>query len=605
VTPRSASGKNRNAEQHRPSQDEAERGIDSQNEIAGLSMSEPVRSGEDVRRRGWFWHWNSIVTQYAPLIGLKGVGLLNSYTVWTDRRDESPHRGFAFPSQQSEADFYGEDRAELITINKILVALDLIEIRKVMVLRPDEQGRRYRAPHNLYRVKDHSDDYTLTAKDVLKVAELADGNAAVYRHVRKVFSQRFAPIDQNSPWMGILEEVRQTGLWQRLAIRTEREESRASARTKAGHASRRAPTDASIERDAAATSSQDHDSGTVGLVPEIATSVAPANRGLATSIEPLNSGSTASVESSNDGLDRFETTFVAPSNTARPTRVEPTNRTYNESTLTTTTTIPTDVILETKDVSQGRVTTQNPPVKDQIRPAPSDGPAQARAVRAFEDANDRDASRAERTLLEKMAERFDPAALRQSPLESGWSWIGAAVYEAVESGSAFVAPRRIREILTRWEREGAPSALARSVEGSPAPLEPERVTTATALVPVVALEPIGETPFMVEECGMPSAAVWAAVLDEMVANHRVSRADHDSWLRTTRLAGRGPNGELIVIAPNALAQRRILSRLTRPLNAAVASVIGRETALDIRIATSRPAPGFANASLRELDAQTG
>ena len=32
-----------------------------------------------------------------PLIGLKGVGLLNSYTVWTDRREESPHRGYAFP----------------------------------------------------------------------------------------------------------------------------------------------------------------------------------------------------------------------------------------------------------------------------------------------------------------------------------------------------------------------------------------------------------------------------------------------------------------------------------------------------------------------------
>jgi hypothetical protein len=105
-------------------------------------VPEPSRAGEDVRRRGWFWHWNVLVTQYAPLIGLKGVGLLNSYTVWTDRREESPHRGYAFPSQQSEADFYGEDRAELITINKILVALDLIEIRKEMVVRADPQGRR-------------------------------------------------------------------------------------------------------------------------------------------------------------------------------------------------------------------------------------------------------------------------------------------------------------------------------------------------------------------------------------------------------------------------------------------------------------------------------
>ena len=137
-------------------------------------VPEPTRAGEDARRRGWFWHWNAIVTQYAPLIGLKGVGLLNSYTVWTDRREESPHRGYAFPSQQSEADFYGEDRAELITINKILVALDLIEIRKEMVLRADEQGRRWRVPHNFYRVKDHGDGFTLTTRDVLRVVELAD-----------------------------------------------------------------------------------------------------------------------------------------------------------------------------------------------------------------------------------------------------------------------------------------------------------------------------------------------------------------------------------------------------------------------------------------------
>src|SRR3954469_24579677 len=134
---------------------------------------EPVRGGEDTRRRGWFWHWNNIVTQYAPLIGLKGVGLLNSYTVWTDRREESPHRGYAFPSQQSEADFYGEDRAELITINKILVALDLIEIRKEMVLRADDQGRRWRVPHNFYRVKDHQDGFHLTSDHVLRVAVLA------------------------------------------------------------------------------------------------------------------------------------------------------------------------------------------------------------------------------------------------------------------------------------------------------------------------------------------------------------------------------------------------------------------------------------------------
>src|SRR3954469_10222159 len=209
-------------------------------EIAGIvGGSAATRSGEDVRRRGWFWHWNSIVTQYAPLLGLKGVGLLNSYTVWTDRREESPTRGYAFPTQQSEADFYGEDRAELITINKLLVALDLIEIRKEMVLRTDEQGRRWKVPHNFYRVKDHGDGSRLTSKDVLRVIELADRDQTVYRYIRRIFSPKFSPIDRDNVWGGILAELSPSETWVRLQSRASAEEARASARTRAGHAARK------------------------------------------------------------------------------------------------------------------------------------------------------------------------------------------------------------------------------------------------------------------------------------------------------------------------------------------------------------------------------
>ena len=190
-------------------------------DVAGIvTEASASRSGEDSRRRGWFWHWNSVVTQYAPLIGLKGVGLLNSYTVWTDRREESPHRGYAFPSQQSEADFYGEDRADLITINKILVALDLIEIRKEMILKADEKGRRWRVPHNFYRVKDHDDGFSLSSRDVLKVVELADREASVYRYVRRIFSRKFAPIGPDNVWHRLLPELRQHPTWERLAART-------------------------------------------------------------------------------------------------------------------------------------------------------------------------------------------------------------------------------------------------------------------------------------------------------------------------------------------------------------------------------------------------
>ncbi|MDQ3692252.1 MAG: hypothetical protein M3464_01310, partial [Chloroflexota bacterium] len=311
--------------------------------VAGMAVTDAAttRAGEDTRRRGWFWHWNSIVTQYAPLLGLKGVGLLNSYTVWTDRREESPHRGYAFPSQQSEADFYGEDRAELITINKILVVLDLIEIRKEMVLRLDPQGRRWRVPHNFYRVKDHDDGFCLTARDVLLVARLADRDKAVYRYIRRVFSPRFSPIDGDNVWHAILTDVRQTDLWQRLAARTERDEHRASARTRAGHAARRAngAGDAAgallfvpNRGDEAATTDGQNDSAAGVTGKDQETSVAPINNALAVDVEP-----------DNTGLDDPPPTIVAPANQGPPTAVAQANTTYHQSLTTTTTTVSDEI----------------------------------------------------------------------------------------------------------------------------------------------------------------------------------------------------------------------------------------------------------------------
>lgn len=584
MSARSASGRSRNAEQSRPSQDEAARGIDPQTEIAGLNLADQQRTGEDVRRRGWFWHWNTIVTQYAPLIGLKGVGLLNSYTVWTDRRDESPHRGFAFPSQQSEADFYGEDRAELITINQILVALDLLEIRKEMVLRADEKGQ-WRAPQNFYRVKDHGDGYNLTANDVMKVVELADAKPPVYRYVRNIFSARFAPIDSCNVWAGILAEVSQTEAWRRLAEKTQRDEARASARAKAGHESRKASLDASSADDAAAPIHDGKDSGAGEMEIGPKTNVADINRGLATS-----------VESANKGLDGSGPTLVEPANTAGPTSVAPVNRTYNQSTLTTTTTSSDGVVFEAKDVSRDSVTGELEPVNAEIRPAPGDGPSELRAILAFEESNGRGVTPAERKLLAGIAQRFDGAALRQSPIESGWSWVAAAVYEAVDAGSAFVAPRRVREILNRWEREGAPGALtgsggvrlaASQPPAAEAPVEPSELAAPAS-------EPVLNEVFMIEECGLPSVQVWAAVLDEIVARQNVARSERDNWLRPARLGGRGADGELIVIAPSALAQKWINGRLRRPLKAAVAAIIGREIEINVRVA---PPPSLAPSSV--------
>ncbi|HEU5432331.1 MAG TPA: hypothetical protein VFU81_11755, partial [Thermomicrobiales bacterium] len=376
---------------------------------AVAAVPEPTRGGEDSRRRGWFWHWNSLVTQYAPLIGLKGVGLLNSYTVWTDRRAESPHRGYAFPSQQSEADFYGEDRAELIAINKILVALDLIEIRKEMVLRTDPQGRRWRVPHNFYRVKDHDDGFTLGSADVLRVAALADRDRAVYRYVRRVFSPRFAPIDGDNVWHRILPEVRQDPLWRRLADRAEREEARASDRTRAGHAARKTASADVSDDSAEAVADADFFAPNRGAVPATRRSrndsrSATTSTGDGTIVEGFNNGSAAVVAPANNGLTPNRESAVAPVSEAGPTAVAPSNRTYHQSNTTTN-----DGSIDENDDRPGPATAVRPdsefePLRHQagLTTAPGDGPGEAAAIRAFEEANARAATPAERKLLRNL-----------------------------------------------------------------------------------------------------------------------------------------------------------------------------------------------------------
>jgi hypothetical protein len=560
-------------------------------------VPEPTRAGEDVRRRGWFWHWNALVTQYAPLIGLKGVGLLNSYTVWTDRREESPHRGYAFPSQQREADFYGEERAELITINKILVALDLIEIRKEMVLRADPQGRRWKVPHNFSRVKDHGDDFTLSTDDVLRVAALAASDRAVYRYVRRVFSPRFAPIDGDNVWGRILEEVRQQPVWQQLATRAASEEDRASARTRAGHAARRgstsdegtvddlaaAPFFVSTDGDETASPPEHNDSASVTslrAMGEDETSVAAINTGCNDTVGPSNKGSRGNRRSA-----------VAPGNTGQATAVAPTNTTYHQ----TSTTTNDDRRTQDDDRALDEFAAASPGVSRATRaqaggPAqrpPGDAPAAEATMRAFEGANDRAATPAERKLLVDLAARFQPVAAaaheeRPDVPTSGWSWVEAAVWEAVEAGSAFVAPRRLREILLRWERDGFP-ALSDPTPPSTDPPGPPRGERPRP--PRTAGEP-GAVPlplpvlFTVEEVGLSNRQVWAATLAEMARQGSVSQAELETWLRPAGLVGRRDD-TFIVGAPNGVARDRIAARLLPALRDALTAMVGVTVAVEV------------------------
>jgi len=559
--------------------------------VVGDTSATEVRSGEDTRRRGWFWHWNSIVTQYAPLIGLKGVGLINSYTVWTDRRESSPHRGYAFPSQQREADFYGEDRAELITINKILVALDLIEIRKEMVLRTDEKGRRWKVPHNFYRVKDHGDGFTLTARDVLTIAELAERDRAVYRYLRRVFSPRFAPIDGQNVWHDILVEVRATEVWQRLAARAAKEESKASARSRAGHAARRGnedeavfsvPTRSDSEESEATATDSDNDSAT-GDTNDSAgdqeTSVATTNTGSATTDALINSG-----------LNEDRPTSVAPANTAPATSAGPTNTTYHQVKSTTT----------TRDEAVDNLAGEPDPAPSFGDPdrAPDDLRATDITIRHFEEANARPSTPAERRLLRQLAERFDATAREAG--SSGWVWLAQAIDDAVSAGSAFVAPRRVREILTRWERDGVPveyrPAGGDRDESSRDPYRPVTGPAGRSHRPgEVGRAPVRESipvpdpaerawvpPVVaIDACGMTSRQVWSAVLADLEAGSAIGRTDVATWLRDAAVLGEREGTALVIGVPHDLARRRAAGRYLAAIRAAVHRVTGVSYAIEI------------------------
>ena len=536
-----------------------------------------MRAGEDTRRRGWFWHWNNIVTQYAPLIGLKGVGLLNSYTVWTDRREESAYRGYAFPTQQSEAAFYGEDRAELIALNKILVALDLIEIRKEMVTRTDEQGRRWRVPHNLYRVKDHGDGFNLTGDDVLKVVALAEKDRAIYRTIRHIFSDRFAPIDSQNVWWTILSDIRERDLWQRVAARAIAEETRASARTRAGHEARKGRSFLPSSSDTATPTATHSDSSAVTSSPERRTSVAPTNN-----------GSAVDVAASNKGSSRKSASTVPPVNQGRPTSVAPANTTKNQASLiTTTTTGSQDRVLRTEDRDEkhrgnmgeiSTVETSTESVSSRFETGsgpgglagPADAPGEASAIRAFEDANGRPSTPAERHLLRGLAAQAEPEAIRQAS-GSGWSWVTAAVYEAVEAGSSFVAPRRLREIINRWSRDGAPMAT-KPVSGI-ATEQPER----NAVEPLLGGAPDVDLPH-----GFGSNRTWAFAVSRLSGS--LERGALIELVGGTAITGYH-DGTVTI----AVANRRQAGQLLGGYRALVERVLGEAMRRPVRIAVIEPA----------------
>jgi len=473
-------------------------------------------AGQDVRHRGWYWHWNTLITQYAPLLGLKGVGLLNSYTVWTDRREGSPHQGYAFPTQDAEGKFYGEGREELITLNKILVALDLIAIHKEMVLRQDDRNRRWRVPHNFYRVKDPRDGLVLNLPAVVRVLELANRDKNVFRSIRHIFGAQFAPIDRTSIWHYLLPELRQLPLWQQLAERAERERRGgkkilALAQPEATETIDAVEQSIAINSDIANPTSDGHVDADLTRADKGITEVAdfaPRTDGVARIdaelppdmpvVAPSNADRPLTFDEGKTIIEPARPSFVARRDSMQDQEGESEEETRTStSTRSTSTRESVSAIFEAlaerdereridahgpdtvapswieADTAGPFLPTQPlPPVPD----LPEDGAVVVRALDVTEPptaayaqqtativdieaaltmANGRPPSDMEISLLVQVARECDPAAQTQGyGPGTGLGWVLAAIWEAVNSGSQFVAPKRVAAICDRWIIEG-------------------------------------------------------------------------------------------------------------------------------------------------------
>ncbi len=499
------------------------------------------RSGEDTRRRGWYWNWNTMVTQFAPLIGLDGKGLLDSYIVWTDRREDSPYRGYAFPSTTAEANFYGIDRNTIGTINKILVALDLIEIKKSMVSRPDN-GNDWKFPHNTYRVKEQGDNFQLTANAVRKVVELAVEDTAVYRRIKHIFGSRFKPIDPKSVWYDIIAELEETESWQKLRAIALEDERRTSERSRKGHAARRKGTGTKTtattgESDESTVKpvpgeSQVSTASTVGNDTDNDSTVETETPPKSTAAQSSNAFKTPAAQSSN-GSNAEGSSDAAPGSKGQPTIAQSTSTTnYTDQTTTTT----------------GDKEAQNEATEANVQPSRSvgdfgGGPDDSRdrelTLQLFDEANEQPVTVAARRILGRVASDF--ADLAKSAGISGWALTGMAIEEAVSSGSSFVAPKRVREILNRWKRDGIPEMYAGVSAGHDQPAH-EPVTAVTSesesshsfvRTPVSGTRPPSSTPQ--PQGGGDLASVWKSACALIKPEAAVADALHEQLVSDAQL----------------------------------------------------------------------
>jgi len=223
-----------------------------------------------------------------------------------------------------------------------------------------------------------------------------------------------------------------------------------------------------------------------------------------------------------------------------------------------------------------------------------------RVLQTYADANERPPTPLERQRLKEMVERFDSPARAASPPSTGVEWVVSAIVEAVDSGSRFVAPRRIATICERWAaatRSGVPSRDGERSRGRPggggrtaaageAPPRSDSDEVEAAEVPADPFEEPVEVamPTFVVSVGRPVAnwQLWRLVIDELAGQPPGDR--HRRWLDQAAIIGED-NGALIVGAPSGFARDLLERRLGDAIARAVSSILGE--ACPVRFAVSR------------------
>jgi hypothetical protein len=377
---------------------------------------------------GWYWNTNRLARAWLPLIGLEGLGLLDFYLAMADHRPGALNPGWTAVTLDELARLTGWGRARLVRLNRLLAATGLLAVRRLPVA-----GRGPAVRRALYRVQ--RDAGPPTAAALARLAALAERDSTLAARLSRYAGR---PLTDSAA-----AEVDVAALAGAVALA-----GGGAACGLADIAADRA-TVAAARGGEDGAESVDAFSGAKGTNATSGTEegAPPSPVGAA---RPSHAGAPAPVSPDD------------PAPVSRRNRSE--DRAKTEDGTTTNARVDASAAIEATDANADRRPSFSlalgpdlavTPMPEINRAALWDetGDASRQAVlAAWRDANGRPASPLEEQRLDQIAAQV--ARDLTADAATGRRWVAEAIVEAVEAGSAFVAPRRVARIVERWLTEG-------------------------------------------------------------------------------------------------------------------------------------------------------